>query len=70
MSMLKPRRVLCEIFFQIRHACRDVTIGAPTVEPMSNDRAGYSLPGIDCKFLIFFEESLFLAVNYVYFKVP
>ena len=33
---------------------------------MSNDRAGYSLPGIDCKFLIFFEESLFLAVNYVY----
>ena len=50
--------------------CRDVTIGAPTVEPMSNDRAGYSLPGIDCKFLIFFEESLFLAVNYVYVKAP
>ena len=45
-------------------------MGAPTVEPMSNGRAGYSLLGIDCKFLIFFEESLFFAVNYVYFKAP
>ena len=57
-------------FFQIRHACRDVTMGAPRVEPMSNGRAGYSLLGFDCTFLIFFEESLFFAVNYVYFKAP
>ena len=45
-------------------------MGAPTVESNPGGRGGYSLAGIDCKFLIFFCENLIFAVNYVYFQAP